>query len=210
MNNKIYIIGVGPGSCEYLTQAAIDKAKNQQILVGSQKALTLFENLKKETYVFKDDIKALVNFLKSNYLKKKIAVLVTGDPGLFSLANTLKKHFNTKDLQIIPGISSVQLFFARLGLSFEDVAIKSVHGREFADLIPQIKNHKRICILTDSKNSPQKITQALLEEKVPVKAWIGQNLSLENEKVVEKDLEALSKDTSYNNCLLYLEVGDKK
>lgn len=209
-NNVIWVIGTGPGSKEYLTYATVDKIAEQDILAGSQKTLSLFSDLNKETYVFEKDVEALVSFLKDNYQKKNIAVLVTGDTGIYSLAGSLKKHFETGILRFLPGISSVQLFFAKIGISYEDVKIESVHGKPMSGLAGKIKEHKKICILTDNVNSPRKIAEILLAQNLTAKAWVGQNISLSNEMIVQKDLYELSNDGDYPNSLIYLELEENK
>ena len=39
---KLYLIGTGPGSSDYLTVAAVQATKFVDVLVGSQRALTYF------------------------------------------------------------------------------------------------------------------------------------------------------------------------
>lgn len=210
MNNIIWIIGTGPGSKDYLTPAAIEKVAEQDLLIGSQKALEMFAYFNKENYVFKNDVDPLVDFLKNNYQKKKIALLVTGDPGIYSLANTIKNHFDPETIRILPGISSVQLFFAKIGLSYEDVKVESVHGRGLDDLIRKIAAHQKVCILTDAKNNVQQIAQSLLQNKVKAKAWVGQDISLPTERLIQKSLEEFSKNGGFSKALMYLEIEESK
>ena len=40
MENKIYIIGIGPGSSEYLTKKAVDTVKTSDYTVGSTRAVS--------------------------------------------------------------------------------------------------------------------------------------------------------------------------
>ena len=55
---KIYIIGVGPGSKDYLTQKAINTVQKVDITIGSQRAVNLFDNVN-ETIIF--NVKNLTN-----------------------------------------------------------------------------------------------------------------------------------------------------
>ena len=41
MENKIYIIGIGPGSSEYLTKKAVDTVKTSDYTVGSTRAIAV-------------------------------------------------------------------------------------------------------------------------------------------------------------------------
>ena len=45
MENKIYIIGIGPGSSEYLTKKAVDTVKTSDYTVGSTRAIDLFDDV---------------------------------------------------------------------------------------------------------------------------------------------------------------------
>ena len=50
---KLYIIGTGPGSSDYITLAAVSAVKSADILVGSQRALDLFSEFEGETLVLR-------------------------------------------------------------------------------------------------------------------------------------------------------------
>ena len=57
-------------------------------------------------------------------------MLVSGDPGLFSLAERgLPGGSAAISCRVIPAVSSLQVAFARLGLDWEDVRMISAHGR---------------------------------------------------------------------------------
>ena len=45
MTGKIYIVGIGPGSSEYLTKKAIDTVKMSDYTVGSTRAIELFSDV---------------------------------------------------------------------------------------------------------------------------------------------------------------------
>ena len=46
--NKIYIVGIGPGSSDYLTKKAIETVKNSDITVGSERAIELFDEIQEK------------------------------------------------------------------------------------------------------------------------------------------------------------------
>ena len=57
MENKIYIIGIGPGSSEYLTKKAVDTVKTSDYTVGSTRAIDLFDDVNnKIAFNVKEDI----------------------------------------------------------------------------------------------------------------------------------------------------------
>ena len=45
MTGKIFIVGIGPGSSEYLTKKAIDTVKTSDYTVGSTRAIELFDDV---------------------------------------------------------------------------------------------------------------------------------------------------------------------
>ena len=64
-----------------------------------------------------------------------IGILVSGDPMLYSLYRMVVRTFPAAEVDIVPGISSVQAFAARLGESMEDARLVSGHGRNLSCLL---------------------------------------------------------------------------
>ena len=90
MAGKIFIIGIGPGSEEYLTLKAVDCVKNCDYTVGSTRAIDLFRDVK-NTIAF--NVKDLVDKLEEGVELAKdgnsVAILSTGDPGFSGVLNTV-------------------------------------------------------------------------------------------------------------------------
>ncbi|GAB3213974.1 precorrin-6y C5,15-methyltransferase (decarboxylating) subunit CbiE [Marinactinospora thermotolerans] len=56
-----------------------------------------------------------------------VAVLASGDPGFFGIVRALRAR--GAEPRVLPGVSSVALAFARLGLPWDDAVVVSAHGR---------------------------------------------------------------------------------
>ena len=48
MKNKLYIVGLGHGSYEYLTIKAVAIVKKEDVTVGSTRAIDLFEDVQEK------------------------------------------------------------------------------------------------------------------------------------------------------------------
>ncbi len=139
----ITIVGCGPGSPLYLTEAARQAVARAEVVVGNKRLLALFPAPSSEggdwggtggRFVGSADISPQLEAIAEGVAAgRKVAVLVSGDPGLFSMAAKVVRRFGAAACEIIPGVSSVQVAFARLGLDWSEAKIISAHGR-----IPQI------------------------------------------------------------------------
>ncbi|MDT7707160.1 MAG: precorrin-6B C5,15-methyltransferase / cobalt-precorrin-6B C5,C15-methyltransferase, partial [Pseudonocardiales bacterium] len=58
---------------------------------------------------------------------RRAVLLASGDPGFFGIVRVLRERGHTP--VVLPAPSSVQALFARLGRSWDDVAVVSAHGR---------------------------------------------------------------------------------
>ena len=117
----IYIVGIGPGDREYLTLKAIKVVEDADLVVGSRRALELFDiNEDKKIILTKNLIDELKELLKNDDIKnKKIAILSTGDPCFSGLLKTLLKiGAKEDDIEVVSGISSIQIAAARLKISW--------------------------------------------------------------------------------------------
>lgn len=192
MENQIYILGIGPGSKEYMLPIVERLASESDVLIGGRRALDLFSQLDKEELVIKADLERILNYIQDNYQQKQIAVLVSGDPGLYSMLNYLSKHFSRDQLRVVPGISSLQLGFAEAKLVWQDAEITSLHGRERSELLELVQKEDKVGFFTDHKFPPNEIAQYLLDNGVQDrKAFVGERLSYEDERIIDGDLEEI-------------------
>lgn len=215
----IYIVGIGPGDSAFLTQKAIEVIKQAHILVGGKRNLELFESLQVNKVVY-DGKFDLVSFLRSVDFRNNIVFLASGEPMLYGIFSTVSKFVNKDDICVIPGISAVQYLCAKLKISMENLITLSAHGiavdRDFLnEVIFTLKRYKKVAIFTDLLNTPKFIISRLMKDKEfyslidkskeTFRLYVGENLSYENEKILEfrfEDINHLPEDFAKLNTIL--------
>lgn len=202
--NKIKVVGLGPGHKDYILPKGMEAINNSNIVIGAKRNLQAMNLQGKESYEITGNLDGAIDFIKNKYIDNRVAVIVSGDTGFYSLLTFLKKHFTAEELEVIPGISSMQYMFARLGESWENAYLGSLHGRDnsFAE---GVREHKKVCLLTDKKWTPFMIAQRLIEEGVKDRVmYIGENLSYENERITRVDINKIDRDTVYDICVVVI------
>lgn len=192
--SKISVLGIGPGSRDYLLNITERKVREAEVLVGGTRALEIFDDLNKEKFEITGDLDKVKDYIERNYRDKKLAVLVSGDPGLYSLLPFLKRKFPPKELEVIPGISSLQLGFARLKSTWQDTEITSLHGnRNEKKLLELVKDNEQVVVFTDRERSPDFIARLLLEEGVQKRRGaVLMDLSYDSERKFTGSLEQIA------------------
>lgn len=204
MGYKVIVVGIGPGSPDYLVpiaKQAIDEAK---VIVGSKRAL---DTLAKEASIKKvigSNIAEVLEFIALNLQHDNVVVMVSGDPGYYSLLATLRKTLSIQQLKVIPGISSFQAAFARLALPWQDATLISMHGREPELALIHYEEGKKMGILTDTYYNPSRIAQLLLGLGWPSQSqvFICAQLSYENEEIIESDLTQTCSIEGFSHCVM--------
>lgn len=186
-NRWLTVVGVGPGNPSWLTPAAYQAVAEAEILVGGLRALHLFAFLEREKRVIDADLEALYQYLRL-VRGRPTAVLVSGDPGLYSLLGWLRCRFPPEEIRVIPGISSVQLAFARLGCGWEGATIVSLHGRPLnildAYLEGLARNELLLALLTGGSNTPAEVGRYLTGKGLgKLMLWVGAQLGGPEERV---------------------------
>lgn len=206
---KINIVGLGVGNIDYMTTAGKKAIKSSEIVIGGERQIKdIIPILTNQTRYIIKNFSDMILFINENR-EKNISVIVSGDTGFYSLLNYMKRYFKNEDLNIVPGISSFQYLFSKIGESWENYGLYSVHGREL-DIVGVLKNSiAGIVLLTDSKNSPYYIGRILMKNKISgIKMIVGENLSYENEKISEfylEDLEKYNRDFDMNVLIIKKE-----
>ena len=208
--NKVTIVGCGPGARKYLTGYAMQQIIHAEVLIGSRRLLSLFPDADADTYVLSNNYKLLITRIVSlNKKKKKVVVLVSGDPGFFSYSKLIVDKLGVEKCEVIPGISSVQLAFAKIGRTWNDAYFMSLHGRsgKLAAVVKRISDNDKVAVLTDSANNVKLIAKKLLENGVKErKIFVCENLSLEKERIREFDVSSILKiRVSDLNVVIFLD-----
>jgi cobalt-precorrin-7 (C5)-methyltransferase len=151
-NAKITVIGCGPGGKDYLTPIAKNEAEKADILIGTKGLIDIFKNAEAEKIEIgysedKPGPDRIVELIKSGDLKGNIAFLCEGDSGLFSYARFLRERFGRKNIRIVPGISSVQVPLARIGLEWDNVTIIKARDQTFKFSFEENHKKEKICVL---------------------------------------------------------------
>ena len=133
---KINIVGVGPGSADYVTPVARKTVQQAQVVIGAQRSLNLFTaDIKGEVFVLtaKNLNKSLKHAAESVKSGKNVALLSTGDPGFSGLLHTVLESglFNTSEINVVPGVSSIQACAARLNISWDNTRLFTFHEGKF-------------------------------------------------------------------------------
>lgn len=183
------IVGTGMGIREYILPEGIEAIESADILIAGERNLEPWHYLEKENYIIKSNLSEIIDIIKNNYKNKKIAILVSGDPGFYSLLNYILRHFSRKEIKVIPGISSMQMAFARAAISWHDAALLNLHGRKI-EVIDEFLNKSKIGMLTDPVNNPIVICQHVFSRTDKnFTVLICMNLGYNNEDILEFKLK---------------------
>lgn len=185
MCGKLYIAGIGPGHADFIHHAAERLIDGCDVIIGGKRNLELFNKVDKEKVIIGNNLEGIYEYIKDNIRHKKIVVLVSGDPGIFSIMEFLKNRLDGVDIEVLPGISLFQYLCSRLKLSWNDIYIASLHGREEKNLSSIVKNNRKVILLTGGKYSPQDICRKFVEWGLTgIQVTVGEKLSYPDERIV--------------------------
>ena len=211
MTGKIYIVGIGPGASEYLTKKAINTVESSDYTVGSTRAIELFDDVS-GTIAF--NVKDLLDKLEEGVQLacdgNTVSILSTGDPGFSGVLNTVlrlsgEKNFPKENIEVIPGISSLQLAAAKCHIQWDNANVMTFHGRENIDDILPIINNGKVTIALPSRKVKD-MAQFLLDNGVDAnrKVVVCERLSYPDEKIVESDLKEIAQSEFTYMCIMVI------
>ena len=190
--SKLHLVGVGPGSKEYLTFKAISTVESSDILIGSRRALELFSEVDADKIELGvHNMGEMLNYAVSKACEgKDVALLSTGDPGFSGVLKPILKLAGNLEFDVIPGVSSVQICASKLKISWDEANIITMHGKGISDeLISLINNGKTTIILPNT--TVEETTKYLLDKGVDPnrKVSICENISYPDEKIINTTLK---------------------
>lgn len=168
------IVGVGAAP-NLLTQEAISAIQSAEIIFGSRRAIEMAkEHIKCEAHEITDYT------LRS--LPENAVVLSTGDPMLSGLGK-----YASKEDEIIPGISSLQLACARLCIDLEQISVITAHARDIGivknRLLMELRSEKKVFLLPDSSFGVAEIASLLKSHGLSRQISVCERLGYPDERI---------------------------
>jgi precorrin-6Y C5,15-methyltransferase (decarboxylating) len=219
----IYVIGIGVQGRASLLQRPLEIIRGAGLMAGGGRHLDEFPDsgaLKVPITGSLDDVSAAIRrYLASSSRRgrgrgrKDVAVLATGDPLLFGVAEFIIKEFGRSVVEVIPNVSVVQEAFARLKEGEEGLKVLSLHGRagfieqprgklrgitghglRVEGLASEVAGHDKVAIFTDPSNTPQRIARALIKAGVlDYEAYVCSSLGAPDEDVIGGSLARVAR-----------------
>jgi cobalt-precorrin-7 (C5)-methyltransferase len=201
---KLFVIGVGPGSPVYLTKIAKRAIKKSQYVVGYKYTLTTIEEVidRNSQQIFEVTMKTQEEVYQDVYKKMKdgehCAVPFTGDVNFSEseVVDRLLEIFGDDNVEIIPGISSIQVAAAKSRVPTDKALVVTFHvtgdiEQKKADLLQAVKHGRSVILLPrpwprdPSKHFMQSEIAKFLRQNgvdtAKLKTWVFENLTTEKE-----------------------------
>jgi precorrin-6Y C5,15-methyltransferase (decarboxylating) len=178
LSQSIKLIGIGDNGQESLLPQYAQWIEESEVLVGGERILSFFPNYSGKKIVIKGGLKKVVEQLQDE--TRPTVVLASGDPLFYGMGGYLSSKIN---MEVYPYFSSIQLAFAKMGESWQDAFLVSIHGRSMKGLAQRIDGKAKVALLTDSENSPNQLAKYLLSfGMTEYRAFVAENLQGEAEE----------------------------
>ncbi|MCZ9311952.1 MAG: cobalt-precorrin-7 (C(5))-methyltransferase [Methanocorpusculum sp.] len=167
------VVGVGAGA-GMLTEEGISRIRAAKLIYGSVRALELARG-----YAAADaELVPITDYKALRALPEDAVVLSTGDPLMAGLGYLPG--------EVVPGISSMQAAFARLKVSWTNVAVVNAHGKGHASAVARaaadVRAGHSVFVIADPDFSVAVLAAALPPE---VRIAVCEDLGYPFERVAE-------------------------
>ena len=193
--NSITVVAVGPGSSEMLTLQGREALRNADLVLGFNTVLNVvrpwLDHAEVRPMTYRDQEDALEYAEGQVKLGRRCVVCCWGDLNVSARELLARVRRRADNVELVPGISSVQVAMARTGISLEDAVFITLHKRadsesELEELVHYISERRRHVILLPRPFDlmPAGIAHGLLEagirDDLPMKVY--QRLTLDGEE----------------------------
>ena len=189
----VAVVGVVGG--EVFGAAALAAVHSADVLVGSPRHLARFTTATaKQRVEMTGALPPLIDTMQQRRAAgQRVCVLSSGDPGFFGITRLLAERFTAAGLRIHPAPSSVSLAWAAAGMTWDDAAVVSAHGRPLADAVAAAASAEKVAVLTAPSNPPQSLGKELLAHGCgPRTVVVASRLGETDQQIVHTDLDGLS------------------
>lgn len=204
MPKKLFVIGVGPGSSAYLTDTAKQAIKKSRYIVGYKYTLSTIEDLidRSKQQVSEVTMKTQEDAYQDVFKKMKegeyCTVPFTGDVNFSEseVVDRLLEIFGDDNVEVIPGISSIQVAAAKSRVPIDKALIVTFHvtgdiEQKKADLLQAVSQGRSVILLP--RPWPRDLSKHFMQSEIAkflrqngidtakLRVWVFEHLTTEKE-----------------------------
>jgi precorrin-6Y C5,15-methyltransferase (decarboxylating) len=189
---KIHVIGIGDDGLAALPVGVRELITNSQVLLGTERTLSLAADAKAEQHVIPTDLNKLVALLESAG-SKRVVMLVHGDPLFYGLARFVSERLGKDRFVVVPHVSSMQLAFARVMETWEEAYLTNLANHPLDAVLERIRTAQKVGLFTSDQCGPAELAKALLARKIDYfTAYVCENLGARDERVTRGTLAEIA------------------
>ncbi|QSH41829.1 precorrin-6y C5,15-methyltransferase (decarboxylating) subunit CbiE [Lentisphaerota bacterium ZTH] len=158
----LYIIGCGLAD-QPLSGEAAEILKKADVIAGGKRLLDCYAPPEKELVLIGAKAGETARKLVKRSRSSQIVILASGDPLYFGIGATVAKIAPPGSFTVLPHITAFQAAFARLGISWSNAELFSLHGK--TETVPWRKflSACKAAIYCDNRLPANKLATKLLE-----------------------------------------------
>jgi precorrin-3B C17-methyltransferase len=121
--SKIYVVGIGPGSYEYMCPRAIQAMNDSDIIIGFKTYIDLVKDIMQHkkliSSAMKKEVERCEEVLNMVEQGNNVSLISSGDAGIYGMAGIMMEVAEAAkydvDIEVVPGISAANAAASLLG-----------------------------------------------------------------------------------------------
>src|SRR5262245_44193020 len=189
---KVHVVGVGGDGLAGLTARSRELLAAAEGVFGADAALRLLPDLKAERVRIGADLHEVVERLRADLGRKRMAVVATGDPLFYGVARYLCDKLGKDRFEVVPHVSSMQLAFARIKESWDEAFLTNLANHPVEQVVERIRTATKVGLFTSDVSPPSAVAKALLDRRIDYfSAYVCENLGSPDERVTQGELSEI-------------------
>lgn len=206
IKKKVTLVGIGMGNPETRTLGMEKAVHEADCLIGAKRMLESIDAGNKKAHIA-IAAKDIAETIRSS-ADKCFAVLLSGDTGFYSGAKALVTELNDMEVEVLPGIGSLQYFCSKLQRPWQDVRPVSLHGRD-CDFIGEVRRNPAVFALVGGQDGVHSALQRLADTGLAhLTVHVGQRFGYSDEVICHGTVAELMNSTFDSLSVLLVENPD--
>jgi precorrin-6Y C5,15-methyltransferase (decarboxylating) len=192
LTSPIHVIGIGDDGLEAVPNNVRQIIGNAEVLLGTERTLTLVPKSSAERHTISSDLNQLVATLQKA-AGKRVVLLLYGDPMFYGLARYVSERLGKDRFVVVPHVSSMQLAFARVMETWEEAYLSDLAKHPLDSVLEKIRTAQKVGLFTTDQCGPADVAKALLARHIDYfTAYVCENLGARDERVTRGALAEIA------------------